>query len=166
MLTLRDLGYWAHFVGDGSQPLHVSVHYNGWGDFPNPQNYSGKNLHARFETDFVNANIQEKDVAPMIGIYRPGDGAITARTIHYLLATATHMEMTYKLDQSQAFEAATPDAKRFAIARLADGAAMLRDMVADAWAESTNSVLGYGAQKLPLADVEAGKASPLPQLRD
>lgn len=28
-LTLRDIGFWSHFVGDGSQPLHVSVHFNG-----------------------------------------------------------------------------------------------------------------------------------------
>jgi hypothetical protein len=31
-LTLRDLGVWSHYGGDGSQPLHVSVHYNGWAD--------------------------------------------------------------------------------------------------------------------------------------
>ena len=33
-LTLRDIGYWSHFVGDASQPLHASVHFNGWGDYP------------------------------------------------------------------------------------------------------------------------------------
>ena len=35
-LTLRDIGYYSHFVADGSQPMHLSVHYNGWGDYPNP----------------------------------------------------------------------------------------------------------------------------------
>ncbi|MGZ5920589.1 MAG: S1/P1 Nuclease [Rhizomicrobium sp.] len=166
MLTLRDLGMWAHFVGDGSQPLHVSVHYNGWGDFPNPNNFAGKNLHARFETDFINANIREKDVAGLIGSARPTEGAIRDRTIRYLLGTAMHVETTYRLDQAQAFETATPEARQFAIARLADGAMMLRDLVASAWAESADTALGYGAHKLPLADVEAGKASPLSQLRD
>lgn len=29
-LTLRDIGIWSHYPGDASQPLHVSVHYNGW----------------------------------------------------------------------------------------------------------------------------------------
>ena len=166
LLTLRDLGTWAHFVSDGSQPLHVSVHYNGWGDFPNPQGFSGKNLHARFETDFVNANIRESDVAPLIGPYRAGDGTIRDRTIRYLSGTAAHVETTYRLDLTQAFENATPEAKQFAAARLADGAMMLRDLVAGAWVESAGTVLGYGAHKLPLADVEAGKASPLSQLRD
>ena len=83
-----------------------------------------------------------------------------------MLGTATHVETTYRLDQAQAFETATPEARQFAIARLADGAMMLRDLVADAWAESADTALGYGAHKLPLADVEAGKASPLSQLRD
>ena len=39
-LTLRDIGVWSHFVADGSQPMHVSVHYNGWENFPNPNGYT------------------------------------------------------------------------------------------------------------------------------
>jgi hypothetical protein len=35
-LTIRDIGIWSHYVGDASQPMHVSVHFNGWGDYPNP----------------------------------------------------------------------------------------------------------------------------------
>jgi hypothetical protein len=34
MLTIRDLGVWTHYVGDASQPLHISIHYNGWGNYP------------------------------------------------------------------------------------------------------------------------------------
>src|SRR5262245_20608944 len=29
-LTLRDIGVWSHYVADASQPMHVSVHFNGW----------------------------------------------------------------------------------------------------------------------------------------
>lgn len=36
MVIIRDLGYWSHFVADASQPHHVSIHYDGWGDYPNP----------------------------------------------------------------------------------------------------------------------------------
>jgi len=36
-LTLRDLGVWSHYGGEASQPLHVSVHYNDWGNYPNPE---------------------------------------------------------------------------------------------------------------------------------
>ncbi len=30
-LILRDIGVWSHYAADASQPLHVSVHYEGWG---------------------------------------------------------------------------------------------------------------------------------------
>ncbi|MGH8164345.1 MAG: hypothetical protein ACREP1_08440, partial [Rhodanobacteraceae bacterium] len=35
-LVVHDAGTWGHFVADASQPLHVTVHFNGWGDYPNP----------------------------------------------------------------------------------------------------------------------------------
>jgi hypothetical protein len=31
-LTLRDIGICSHYVGDATQPLHATVHFNGWGD--------------------------------------------------------------------------------------------------------------------------------------
>ncbi len=44
----------SHFVGDGSQPLHVSVHYNGWGgEYPNPNGYTTARVHGPFESEFV-----------------------------------------------------------------------------------------------------------------
>src|SRR5215467_12162810 len=45
-LTLRDIGFLSHYVGDASQPMHVSVHYNGRGDFPNPNGYTQAKIHA------------------------------------------------------------------------------------------------------------------------
>ena len=39
-LILKSLGELSHLVGDGSQPLHVTTHSNGWGDYPNPNGYS------------------------------------------------------------------------------------------------------------------------------
>ncbi len=61
-LTMRDIGYWGHFVADASQPLHVTVHYNGWNDekthtaYPNPNAFSDSTtVHARFETTLVRA---------------------------------------------------------------------------------------------------------------
>src|ERR1700694_1235734 len=49
---LRDIGYWSHFVGDASQPLHVSIHFNGWMEkYPN----LARDVHGRFETALVAA---------------------------------------------------------------------------------------------------------------
>src|SRR6202000_1834457 len=60
---LIDIGYLSHFVGDGSQPLHVSVHFNGWGDYPNPPGYTpSRTLHSVFEGALVRQSITQADV--------------------------------------------------------------------------------------------------------
>jgi hypothetical protein len=165
-LTLRDLGVWAHYVGDASQPLHVSVHYNGWGNFPNPEAFANApNIHARFETQFVDKNINETDVAARLRPYRACTCAVAAHVATYLAATQGEVLMVYRLDKAGAFDGATPEAKAFVAARLAEGAAMLRDLVVDAWEASATSRLGYNPT-VPLADIEAGKVDPLPLLRD
>ena len=154
-LTLRDIGYWSHFVADGSQPLHVSVHYNGWGNYPNPHNYSNsKTIHARFETAFVNAHASEALVTPLVGAYVPGSGPFLPRVEKYLLATNSHMERVYQLEASDAFARATPDAVSFTADRLADGARQLRDWIADAWTASADEKVGYPAATV--RDVESG----------
>src|SRR5437868_7185542 len=70
-MTVRDLGYLTHLVANGSEPLNVSVHANGWGTFPNPQKFSdAKDLRARFDGTVVRAHVGENDVTPAIAAYR------------------------------------------------------------------------------------------------
>jgi hypothetical protein len=165
-ITLRDLGVWAHFVGDASQPLHVSVHYNGWGEFPNPEVFAGApNFHSRFESAFVDANISPDDVAKRFRPRRDCACSIQRHVALYLSQTQAQVLTAYRLDKRGAFDAATPEAKTFVAERLAEGAAQLRDLVADAWDASANASLGFNPA-MPLADIEAGKADPLPLLRD
>jgi hypothetical protein len=160
LITLRDLGEWSHFVGDGSQPLHATVHFNGWGDFPNPQGFTlATNFHARFETDFINANISEDDVALLMASPNQCHCSIQQHTASYLTRTQTYVVETYRLDQGHGFDNATPEAKRFTAVRLAEGAAMLRDMVTDAWEASADAMLGYKPQA-GVKDIEAGKIDP------
>jgi hypothetical protein len=61
----------------------------------------------------------------------------------------------YALEASGAIDAASPDAAALVIDRLAAGAAMLRDLVADAWTASEQKKVGYPA--LAVSDVESGK---------
>jgi hypothetical protein len=160
LLTLRDLGVWAHYIGDASQPMHVSVHYDGWGDFPNPNGYpTAKGLHAKFEADFVNANIIDADVAARIKPYRPCDCTIQRWTQDYLSASLAQLIPMFDLAKQGAFDTATPQAKAFTAERLAVAATMLRDMVADAWTESGKATLGYKT-KMTVAELEAGTADP------
>jgi hypothetical protein len=160
ILTLRDLGVWAHYVGDASEPMHASVHYNGWGDGPNPEGFVvTPGLHAKFEADFVNANIAEQDVAAALRPYKDCGCTIQQRTQAYLAATQAQVIPTYRLEKAGAFDAATPEAKAFAVARLTEGAAMLRDLVADAWRAAGEATLGYKVKE-SVADIEAGRADP------
>ena len=46
-LVIRDLGVWSHYVGDASQPMHVSIHFDGWGPFDNPRGFSTQARPAR-----------------------------------------------------------------------------------------------------------------------
>ncbi len=164
MLAIRDLGVWAHYIGDASQPLHISVHYDVWGDFPNPEGFSQvKGFHSRFESHFVGANIAESDVAPLIAPPRDCACAIEARTADYLLATQSFVVPLFRLEKVHAFDGADPEGKAFAAARLAAGAAELRDMVVAAWRASADIKLGYPA--VPVKDIESGAVDALKMMR-
>jgi hypothetical protein len=164
MLTLRDLGVWAHFVGDGSQPLHVSVHHDGWGDYSNPEGFTDKRgIHARFEGRLVAQNIGEDDLAPLMMSYRDCNCTIEARTIAFLTQSQTQVVPLYRLEKSGAFEDHNPQGKAFVSARIAAGATELRDMIVDAWRASADVKVGFPG--LSVADVEAGNVDPFPSLQ-
>src|SRR5262245_45978027 len=42
-------GVLGHYVADGSQPLHTSIHYNGWTTSLNPELHTREPRHGRFE---------------------------------------------------------------------------------------------------------------------
>jgi hypothetical protein len=155
-LTVRDIGYWSHFVADASQPLHISVHYNGWGNFPNPNGYSNsRTIHARFETTLVNAVATDAGVAAHVGPYTPATAALEARVATYLRTSLAAVPRVYALEAAGGIDAASPEATAFVIERLAAGASMLRDLTADAWTASERKKVGY--PPIAVSDVESGK---------
>ncbi len=133
-------GWLGHYVGDGSQPLHVSIQYNGWTG-PNPNGYTTEHrIHSQFETAYVAANIKLAQVQPLIGAVRPVPDEWTGY-LAYLRHSATLVEKTYQLEKAGGFTGAgTPEARQFTEERLAAGAAMLRDMIYAAWVESAQPV--------------------------
>lgn len=189
LLAIRDLGVWAHFVGDASQPMHVSVHYDGWGDFSNPESFSTQHgIHLRFEGAYVRANVKEADVAAALPPYLEGNCdievhtapqdanavagptgyradkcPIEVRTRDYLAATAAEVVPFYSLEKAGAFASSTAEGKSFATARLAAGAAELRDMIIDAWRQSANAKVGY--PPVLVSDIESGKVDALGPLQ-
>jgi hypothetical protein len=135
------VGWLGHYVGDGAQPLHTTVQYNGWTG-PNPHGYTTSHqIHYQFESEFVSANIRASQVqgkmAAVKVIERNGFDAYVA----YLRRSATHVEEVYELEKAGGFVGAgTATSRAFTAARMAAGASMLRDMIYTAWLESAQPV--------------------------
>jgi hypothetical protein len=155
-LIINNLGVWSHYVGDASQPLHVTEHFNGWGEWPNPKGYTqSRTIHARFEGQFVRENIVQDTVEAAMPAPVACGCSIEQASLGYLKATANEVEPLYALEKDGGFELGDARGKAFVTKRLAVGAASLRDMVSSAWLASETTMIGWPA--ISLADIASGK---------
>jgi len=140
-MALFYAGWLGHYVGDGSQPLHTTIQYNGWVG-PNPNGYTtGHQIHWQFEGPFVDANLHEADVRPKMTELRVIDGDLFDAYVAYLRQSKTYVERVYQLEKAGGFQGAgTAESREFTAERLAAGASMLRDMIYTAWLESAKPV--------------------------
>lgn len=127
---IDDAGILAHYIGDASQPLHVSVNHNGWEMKANPKGYTRDNtLHNRFEDAFVKAKVKESQVKPLVG-----ECHIATNGLSYIYAeikrSSDQVESLYALENAKRFgpDDDNPKAQAFVDARLADAATVLRDL--------------------------------------
>lgn len=161
-LIFRTLGELSHLVGDGSQPLHVTTHYNGWGDYPNPRGYSTARLHGPFESDLVQATVRAQAVEARVAPLRVCNCLIERRVGDYLTATGRQVIPFYELEKAGGLERGDPRGTAFATERLAVGASELRDMIVEAWRASLDSKVGW--RPVAVRDVVSGKVDPYPAL--
>lgn len=159
---LRTIGELSHFVADGSQPLHVSVHHHGWGDYPNPAGYSKAKLHEAFEGDLVRAAVRPEMVAAQIAPLDLCNCAIAQRTAGYLVATGGQVVPFYELEKAGGLAPGDLRGPAFASRRMAVGASELRDLVVEAWRASEHGRVGW--RPIAVTDVERGKVDPYPAL--
>jgi hypothetical protein len=140
-------GWLGHYVGDGSQPLHTTIQYNGWTG-PNPHGYTTEHrIHAQLESVFVSANVKAADVAKLVAAKPVVMGDVFTDYVAYLRRSESLVEKTYQLEKAGGFDGAgTPAGKAFAEERLAAGATELRDMIYSAWVKSAESVPAYRGQ--------------------
>jgi hypothetical protein len=161
-LILRDLGVLAHYVGDGSQPLHVSVHFNGWGDYPNPNGFTRQKIHAWFEGDFVHDFVSEAAVKAAMTPYKDCHCSYERRTAAFLLSANAQVAPLYLLEKSGGFENGDARGRAFVEERLAAGADELRDDIIGAWRASLDGTVGY--PPLKVADILGGRIDPFDAL--
>ncbi|MGZ3499214.1 MAG: S1/P1 Nuclease [Vulcanimicrobiaceae bacterium] len=161
-LILRDAGVWGHYVADASQPLHLTVHFNGWGKYPNPNGFSeSHHLHAFFESTFVDKYVSDDAIFKALAPVAIPDSAtlatqdqVLAEISKYLTATSRTVPRLYTIEKAGGFDKGSSDATAFTVGRLAAGASELRDMIAWAWNDSINESVGYPAQ--PVRDILDG----------
>jgi hypothetical protein len=148
-------GVMGHFITDLGNPLHCTVHHNGWAEgYPNPNGYptvrEAHGLHSRFESQYVDQAINEKDLAALVPASRR-TGPWVAEMEKFLRRNNGLVEQLYQIDKRGAFGSGhePPEAQSFALQRLADSAGMLRDVWVTAWLNSgdewlNESVMCYG----------------------
>ncbi len=135
---INDAGILGHYVADGSNPAHTTIHYNGWVG-ANPNGYAtDTRFHGRFESAYVQTRIRLEDVTPRVTPAAQSFGALRPAILSYFLATHGEVERLYQLDKSAPFgpETTAPENKAFTVTRLAAGATMLRDLWWTAWVTS------------------------------
>jgi hypothetical protein len=152
------MGWLGHYVGDASQPLHVTVNYDGWVGKDNPNDYTTQHgIHSKFESTFVAANIKPADVVPLMTAPREMSDVFDDY-VAYLRSSARLVERTYQLEKLGGFDGAgTADSKQFTAERLAAAASELRDMYYTAWLDSAKGV--PDGQATPKSPTLSGRPS-------
>jgi hypothetical protein len=160
---LIDIGLLSHFVGDGSMPLHASVHYNGWGAFPNPNGYTLEHVHVPWEGAYVRQVVTPEALRAAMPPFHDCGCPIEQRVGAYLMSDAKTVIPFYELEKAGAFKPGVIKGVEFTTGRVAAGAAELRDEVILAWKASADGHVGFQPE-VSVADVEAGKIDPYDSL--
>jgi hypothetical protein len=158
-LILRDIGVMGHYVGDGSQPHHTTIHFNGWGDFPNPEGFTNsRQTHAAFEGAFTGRVARLDAIEAAMPASNVEGFDPKARMTTYLTTTVGTVVPFYRLEKAGGFAEGDARGAAFATERLGAGAGELRDWIIASWRASATAQIGWPAVKV--AEVEAGTADP------
>ncbi len=128
-------GLLGHYVGDGSQPLHLTIHYDGWRG-ENPKGYrTEKGIHSKFESDFVSKFLALQSFHEMVTPPKVLDDPFEA-VLSYLKDSHTQVERVYQLEKQGQLDDPSDSTKAFVAKRLAAGSQMLLDLWWTAWEKS------------------------------
>jgi hypothetical protein len=167
------MGWLGHYTADGAQPLHDTIHHDGW-QGPNPKQYTtDPRVHGQFESAFVGLiQLSETDLLPLMD--RPKQLADPfAAILDHLDDASSHVEEVYMLDKSGALgDKSNEQAARLVRMQLGKAAALLRDLTYTAWIESAQPTAGRGGAESnpinranPKYNPETGTAPPGPAVK-
>jgi hypothetical protein len=136
-----------HYVGDGSNPMHTSIQYNGWVG-PNPKGYTTTHdVHSKMETAFVNANPEVTHISDLVGppkhLEHPFEDYMA-----YLRESQSKVEQAYELEKACGFDGKGSSVSReFIRQQLGRGSQMLLNMWYTAWLDSAQQPEAWHAEK-------------------
>ena len=130
------MGCMGHFVGDGSQPLHLTIHFNGWvGD--NPKGYTtNRTFHAWIDGGFIARSGLKPDLLmPKLRPAKLLDTNVFPTLVEYLHAQFALVEPLYQLDKDGKLSPKNPSPEGidFIHNQLLKAGQMLADLWYTAW---------------------------------
>jgi hypothetical protein len=130
------MGWLGHYVGDGSQPLHTTIYYDGWIG-ANPNGYTTQHgIHSQFESGFVDRTTTPASFARLVSAPQKVADPFPDY-MKYLEASHALVPQVYELDKAKGFEGTgSPESVKFLDERLAAGSQMLLNLWYTAWLES------------------------------
>ncbi len=152
----EDIGLLAHYVGDATQPMHLSLHHDGWGDGPNPEGFTTARVHIPYEGAYVAAAVTPSAVRAAMPAPRSLARPAEQETGAWLQAQSGAWRSWYRAEKAGAFQPGDPRGVAYTAERLGTAAGMLRDVIAAAWTSSAAGQVNYPV--VSIRDLEAGRA--------
>lgn len=165
------MGLMGHYVGDIAQPLHTTIHHNGWvGD--NPNGYTtAPGIHSWIDGGFIaKAHVRLDELLPKVTEATPlslepradGRDPVFVQVVDYFMAQHAQMVPLYELDKAGKFRIdhapATPEGRAFIDKQLVIGGEMLARLWLTAWrAAPPDTYLRAQLLKRSAAKAESGK---------
>ena len=148
--VLYVMGVMGHYIGDGAQPLHTTIHHNGWaGD--NPERYTRwPGIHSWIDGGFIaKAEITPQKLLPRITPARAfelkeqadGRDPVFVEVMTYLMAQNAQVVPFYEMEKEDRFKSAQatkdPIGREFIEGQLLRGGEMLGAIWLTAWVNAT-----------------------------
>ncbi|HLK62075.1 MAG TPA: hypothetical protein VKU19_01450 [Bryobacteraceae bacterium] len=136
------MGWLGHYVADAAQPLHNSMHHDGWSG-ENPKGYTrDPEIHGRFESRYVDLiEVSPADLGKYVRKQPHHLDDVWKAVLDHSLEARESVEDVYRLDLRGAFQKKDDaEARELVHKRLAAGASFLRDLAYTAWLESAKPV--------------------------
>lgn len=145
--VLYAMGLLGHYVGDCAQPLHTTVHHNGWtGENPNGYTTSTR-IHSWCDGGFIGkARIKAAELQARVTVAEPmplpmradGRDPVFVAAMEYIIAQHAKVEPLYQLEKNKLLGngpelPVTPEARAFFEGQLLTGGQMLARLWVTAW---------------------------------